>query len=162
MIRFLGQHWGTYKMLLGGDLQGRLPQRVTRYTINVLNDVDIVQLAKECAENLNGLLRMSVDAWFLTKSTTTALLEDNTVGVKTRYELIYPNSWGSVNDTEILRNDEDVEQMLSEIQPDAFKSKLLDNTFLRRNVYKESNVQLHRILSYQIIINVYPPSWLHK
>ena len=149
-------------MLLGGDLLGRLPQKVTRYTITVLNDVDIVQLARECTENLNGLLRMSVDAWFLKKSTTTAILENNTVGVKTRYEIIYPNNWGSVNDTEILRTDEDVEQMLIEIQPDAFKTKLLDNTFLRRNVYQESNVQLHRILSYQIIINVYPPSWLHK
>lgn len=149
-------------MLLGGDRLGRLPQLVTRHTITVLNDVDIVELAKDCAENLNGLLRMSIDAWYLTKSTTTALLEDNEVGVKTNYDVIYPNTWGSVNDTEILRNDEDVQEMLKEIQPDAFKNKLIENTFMRRNVYQESNVRLHRIIAYQIIINVYPPSWLYK
>lgn len=127
----------------------------------MLNDVDIQEHVKNLAENLNGLLRISVDAWYSTVSHRT-VEENGESRIEAKYGIIYPNSWGSVNDTEFLRERRDLDRLLDEITPVAFRDKLLKNTFWRRDVYQESNVRLHRILAYQVQVLSYPPSWLSK
>ncbi|CAG5104696.1 Oidioi.mRNA.OKI2018_I69.chr1.g1460.t1.cds [Oikopleura dioica] len=157
-----GQSWRENQLELGGDYYSRYAQLCNKYTISLLNDANVQNIVKQLAENLNGLLRISVDAWYITKSSNTFTDESGESYVDTRYEIVYPNTWGSLNDTEILRNEKDLDQMLAELEPTAFADKLLQNTFLRRNVYKESNVRLHRILGFQIIVLTYPPSWLNQ
>ena len=82
--------------------------------------------------------------------------------VETKTRIIWPNSWGSVNETEFLRNEKDLDYLLQEISPAAFGDALLKNTYHRRDVFNESNVRLSRVLAYQIIVQTYPKSWLFK
>lgn len=158
----LEQNWRENSLFLGDDIHGSHSQLVNRYTITVFNDENIPALVKELSENLNGLLRISVDAYYSTVSEQTTLDDNGETVVAKEYSIIYPNTWGSVNDTEMLRNEEDLDNMISELSPDAFADKLVKNTFHRRDVFRQSNVRLHRILAYQLIVNTYPPAWLAK
>jgi hypothetical protein len=112
---------------------------------------------------LQGLLRVSVDAYYIAKSFGQEI--DSETGSPKPYErfgLIYPNTWGSVNDTEIIYNEEELENLIKEVDHDVFSSKIVENTFLRRDVYGESNVTLHRILAYQVVIQALPANILFK
>ena len=150
-------------MLAGADSFGRYSDLCNRFTITTLNDRPLVPLVRLLATNLSGLLRVSVDAYYSTKSSATVHNnETGEVEVQTKYSVIWPNTWGSVNDTEILRSPEDLEALCEEIEPDAFASSLLKNTFHRRDVFAESNVRLHRILGHQIVIDQFPAGWLFK
>jgi len=160
IIFILGQHWKHRPLLLGGGLYGKNAETCQRYTITVLRDKDIVELVKNLAENLNGLLRISVDAYYSTKSTTQIYNKrGKKIGTQTKMGIIYPNMWGSVNDVELLTGPEQLEKLLDQIQPGLFENALLKNTFHRRDVYKESNVHLHRILAFQIVVTSFPPAW---
>jgi hypothetical protein len=112
---------------------------------------------------LQGLLRVSIDAYYIAKSLGQEL--DNETGEPKhfeRYGLIYPNSWGSVNETEIIYNEAELDKLVEEVDHDVFSSKIVENTFLRRDVYGESNVTLHRILAYQVVIQSLPANLLFK
>ena len=117
---------------------------------------------KDLSENLAGLLRISVDAYYSTVGDYTTIDDKGEIVVEKQYSIIYPNTWGSVNATEMLRDQGDLDHMMSELSPDAFADKLVKNTFHRRDVYRDSNVRLHRILAFQLIVNTYPPSWMSK
>ena len=157
---FLGQDWKHRSLRLGGGMYGKNAETCERYTITVLRDKDIVALVKNLAENLNGLLRISVDAYYSTKSTAPILnRRGKVIGHQTKMGIIYPNMWGSVNDDELLTSPAILEKLLDQIKPGSFETGLLKNTFHRRDVYKESNVHLHRILAYQIVVTSFPPAW---
>jgi hypothetical protein len=148
---------------MGGDQWGRYGELFHRYTITVLADTDIPALVEKLANNLNGLLRFSVDAYYSTKSEQPVYsTSGEVIDTKMKYGIVYPNTWGSVNNTELIANNEDLQDLLGEIQPGSFQEGLLRNTFHRRDVYTESNVRLHRILAYQIICTSLPPSWRHQ
>jgi hypothetical protein len=157
---YLGQDWKHRSLRLGGGMYGKNAETCERYTITVLRDHDIVGLVKNLAENLNGLLRISVDAYYSTKSTTPILnRRGKIIGHQTKMGIIYPNMWGSVNENELLTGPDQLERLLDQIQPGSFEDALLKNTFHRRDVYKESNVHLHRILAYQVVVTSFPPAW---
>ena len=140
-----------------------VPQASNRYTITLLNDVNLQELLPKIINGLQGLLRVSVDAYYIAKSIGQEF--DSETGHPKPYErygLIYPNSWGSVNETEIIYNQAEMDKLLEEIRPDVFGNKLVENTFLRRDVYGESNVTLHRILAYQVVIQALPANLLFK
>ena len=145
---------------MGGDQYGKLSELVNRYTITVLADTDIVDLVTKLVHNLNGLLRVSVDAYYSTKSEEPVYNRNGeVVDTRVKYGIVYPNVWGSVNETELITDDTELQKMLSEIQPSKFETSLLKNTFHRRDVFTASNVTLHRILAYQIVVTTLPPSW---
>ena len=161
-FRRLGQNWRENKVYLGGDVHGGYALQVNRYTLTTFNDENIPELVKDLSENLAGLLRISVDAYYSTVSDYTTINDEGETVVEKQYSIIYPNTWGSVNTQEMLRDQNDLDMMMSELSPDAFADKLVKNTFRRRDVYRESNVSLHRILAFQLIVNTYPPSWMSK
>jgi S-adenosylmethionine hydrolase len=88
--------------------------------------------------------------------------ETGEIELKTTFSIVWPNTWGSVNTTEILRSPEDLDELCEEIKEDAFNASLLKNTFHRRDVFEESNVRLHRVLAFQIIVDQFPTGWLFK
>jgi len=148
---------------MGGDQYGRFTELTHRYTITVLNDYDIVDLVSKLATNINGLLRISVDAFYSTVSETPVYNEKgDVIDSKIKYGIVYPNVWGSVNATELIVNNNDLSDLLGEIAPGSFETNLLRNTFHRRDVFTQSNVRLNRILAYQIIITTLPASWRHQ
>ena len=150
-------------MILGGDQYGKYSEVVNRYTITVLADYDIVGLVEKLAKNLNGLLRISCDAYYSTVSESPIYNHSGEVVLtKVKYGIVYPNTWGSVNDTELLVDQGDLKDLLREIAPGSFEDGLLRNTFHRRDVFTQSNVRLHRILAYQVIVTSFPPSWRHQ
>ena len=158
-----GQNYRARRLILGGDQYGKYSEIVNRYTITVLNDCDVVELVKKLAKNLNGLLRVSCDAYYSTMSESPIYSPSGEIiETKIKYGIVYPNTWGSVNDTELLVNQDDLKDLLGEISPGSFEDGLLRNTFHRRDVFTESNVRLHRILAYQIICTAFPPSWRHQ
>lgn len=131
--------------------------------MTILNDRDIIPIVRTIGEKFTGLLRISVDAYYSTHSNATVFDRDSgEVIVKKKTNIIYPNSWGSVNCTEFLRSPEDLDELIKEIQPAAFKDAVLKNTFFRRDVYATSNVRVGRILAYQIQVLSYPAAWLFK
>jgi hypothetical protein len=144
-------------------MYGKNAETCQRYTLTVLRDRNIVELVKNLVENLNGLLRISIDAYYSTKSTKSIYNKRGTViGSETKMGIIYPNMWGSVNETELLVSPDQVDELIDQIKPGSFEQMLLKNTFHRRDVYRESNVQLHRILAYQIVVTSHPPSWRYQ
>ena len=136
---------------------------MNRYTITVLNDYDIVELVNTLAHKLNGLLRISVDAYYSTISETPIFNKYGTiVDHKIQRGLVYPNTWGSVNNTELIVTKRDLNKLLGEIGEGSFETGLLRNTFHRRDVFTQSNVRLHRILAFQVVCTTFPPSWRHQ
>lgn len=120
-------------------------------------------MVKKLANNLNGLLRISVDAYYSTISEIPVHDSNGKiVDSQTKMGIIYPNTWGSVNSTELLVTPDSLDDLLKEIAPGSFESGLLRNTFHRRDVYTESNIRLNRILAYQIVCTAFPPSWRHQ
>lgn len=118
---------------------------------------------KKLAQNLNGLLRISVDAYYSTISETPIYDKNgNAVDSQRKMGIIYPNTWGSVNDTELIVSPDALDDLLKEISPGSFENALLRNTFHRRDVFTQSNVRLHRILAYQIVCTSFPPAWRHQ
>ncbi len=108
-------------------------------------------------------MRVSVDAYYIAKSMGQEFdKESGAPKPYERYGLIYPNTWGSVNETEIIYNENELEKLIAEVDHDVFSSKIVENTFLRRDVYGESNVTLHRILAYQVVIQALPANVLFK
>ena len=160
LLLLLGQHYKHRRHILGGDQYGKLGELVHRYTITVLNDYDIVDLVKKLVNNLNGLLRISVDAYYSTTSEEPVYNGNGEViDTKLKYGIVYPNVWGSVNETELIVDNDDLDELVDQIQPGRFETGLLKNTFHRRDVFTASNVKLHRILAYQVVVTTLPPSW---
>jgi hypothetical protein len=109
---------------------------------------------------LNGLLRVSVDAYYSTTSTEPVYNRSgDVIDTKLKYGIVYPNVCGSVNETELIVDNEDLDKLLDQVKPARFETSLLKNTFHRRDVFTSSNVKLHRILAYQIVVTTLPPSW---
>ena len=159
----LGQSWRRNNMTCGADKFGRLAKRCNRYTISALKDRDIQDLVLNLVKNISGFLRVSVDAFYSTRSSATVFdTESGEVVVKTKTSIIWPNSWGSVNTTEFIRNENDIEDLIDEIKPANFEAAVLRNTFHRRDVFGTSNVRLHRILAFQVVLQSYPISFLFK
>jgi hypothetical protein len=134
-----------------------------RYTITLLNNANLQSVLKKLIYELQGLCRVSVDAYYIAKSM--GFEHDKETGEQKPYErfgLIYPNTWGSVNETEIIYNETELNNLIQEVDHDVFSSKIVENTFMRRDVYAESNVTLHRILAYQVIIQALPSNMLFK
>ena len=155
---FLEQHWRhNYNYVKAINKQGRIKQLSNRYVITVLNDRPLAPLIEKLVENISGLLRIYVDAYFIGKSLITE-------GEKTRerYELFYPEIWSAVNTTEYIYNRAELQQLLREIEPESFVRRLNEKTLMRREVFGESNVSLHRILAFQICIQSLPASILYK
>ena len=162
-IFYSGQHWKHRRLYLGGDIYGKYSELVNRYTITVLNDYDIVELVNKLALNLNGLLRISVDAYYSTISETPIFDKKGTqIDTAVKRGIIYPNTWGSVNDTELLVDQNALTELLGQIGKGSFEASLLRNTFHRRDVFTQSNVRLNRILAFQLICTTFPPSWIHQ
>ena len=150
-------------MTVGADKMGRLSDQYNRIVITTLRDRPIQPLVRELATNLSGLLRISVDAYYSTVSNAHVFNhETGEIEYKTRYGIVYPNTWGSINHTEFIRTAEDLEDLIAELGDDAFKTGIVENTFKRRNVLMMSNVRLNRLLAYQVIVRQYPASWLFK
>jgi hypothetical protein len=101
-----------------------------------------------------GFLKIDIDAWF---STTSSKKDPITGEIERRMGLIYPNTWGCVNTTRYLNTPKDLEILLDEIEPVRFQRQLVKNSIQRHGPFLESNVNFHRILAYQIIIDVVPP-----
>ena len=136
---------------------------MNRYTITVLRDADLQAIVKELAIKLNGLLRFSIDAYFIAKSLgSTVDAQSGEEIIEEYYDLIYPNTWGSVNSTQFVYNNKELEDLLDEIHPDVFEKRLEENSLQRREVYKQSNVGLHRILAYQILVSCYPANMVFQ
>ena len=133
-----------------------MKQLANRYVITVLNDRPLAPLIEKLVENISGLLRVSVDAYFSAKS-----LVDNQEK-KERYEIFYPNIWGAINDTEFIYNRAELQNLLDEIEPESFARRLNEKTLMRREVFGESNVTLHRILAVQIVVQSLPASIMFK
>ena len=134
-----------------------------RYVITVLNNRDIGQLIRDLVKVFSGLLRISVDAFYSTKSTATVYnYETGEPEVQTQTQIAYPNGWGSVTITEFIRHQKDLDDLCAELNPKDFGSKLLTNTYHTRDVFSESNVRVHRLLAFQIVIKQYPTAWLFK
>lgn len=150
-------------MYAAADRMGRYSDMYNRYVITTLNDRPIQPLVKELVTNLSGLLRISVDAYYTTKSTATVHNpETGENEVQTKTGIIYPNVWGSINTTEFVRNTDDLNELLLELDDQAFADGIVANTFKRRKAFLQSNVRLHRILAFQIVIRQYPAAWLFK
>ncbi|CAG5101490.1 Oidioi.mRNA.OKI2018_I69.YSR.g17140.t1.cds [Oikopleura dioica] len=162
-IYFIRDHWDHHKMSFAGDRWKRYYELCNRYSITLLNTWDIQETVRKIAYNLNGLLRVQVDAFYTTISSRRLRdRQGNLQEMSPKVRIVYPNTWGSVNDTELLVTPNDIDQLVSELEPDAFKNKLLINTFQRRNVFQDSNVRLHRLLAYQVMVYTFPPSWIHS
>lgn len=163
-IIIAGQQWKHRRHILGGDHYGKLSDLVNRYTITVLNDYDVADLVRKLVENLNGLVRISVDAYYSTVSEEPVYSRaGEVIDTKLKYGIVYPNTWGSVNTIELIADKDDLNELVDQISPTSkFESSLLKNTFHRRDVYTQSNVRLHRILAYQIICTTLPPSWQYQ
>ena len=148
---------------MGSDQYGRTADLIHRYTITVLNDVDLVDVVKNLAHNLNGLLRVSIDAFYSTVSESSVYdYKGDVIATNLKYGIVYPNTWGSVNETELLVDENDLSDLLEELNPQVFETSLVKNTFHRRDVYTQSNVRLNRILAFQIVVTKLPPSWRHQ
>ncbi|CAG5101516.1 Oidioi.mRNA.OKI2018_I69.YSR.g17166.t1.cds [Oikopleura dioica] len=162
-IYFIRDHWDHHKMSFAGDRWKRHYELCNRYSITLLNTWDIQETVRKIAHNLNGLLRVQVDAFYTTISSRRLRdRQGNLHEMSPKVRIVYPNTWGSVNDTELLVTPADIDQLVHELEPDAFKNKLLINTFQRRNVFQDSNVRLHRLLAYQVVVYTFPPSWIHS
>lgn len=127
------------------------------YTISVLNDRDLVPLIKQLAEGMTGYLKFQIDAWF---STVSHKMDVETGEITRKYGLFYPNTWGCVNSTKYLNTPEDLENLLDEIEPLRFREQLVENSLQRHTPFIESGVNFHRVLCYQIIVDVLPPHFL--
>jgi len=134
--------------------------KYSKYKITLLNDVNIQEFLKKLVEGLTGFLRVSVDCWVSTVSYSTQLDENGETVVVPKYGLVYPNFWGSINTTEMLRTPQDVEDMIEELDPIHIKDKALENTFAPSNQGNSSGVNVHRILAYEVLVACYPSGFL--
>jgi hypothetical protein len=101
-----------------------------------------------------------VDCWLSTVSYSTKLDDNGEQVVVPKYGLCYPNFWGSINKTEMLRTPEDLEDLIEELDPTDLKEKALRNTFAPSNQGNSSGVNVHRILAFEVLIACYPAGFL--
>ena len=143
-----------------GDKHKSRAFRFTKYKITLLNHVDIQKFVRELVEGMAGFLRVSVDCWVSTVSYSTTLDDNGETVVVPKYGLVYPNFWGSINTTEMLRSKEDLEDLIDELDPIYLKDKILLNTFAPSNGGESSGVNIHRILAYEVLVACYPSGFL--
>jgi len=117
---------------------------------------------RKLVEGMAGFLRVSVDCWVSTVSYSTKLDENGDTVVVPKYGLVYPNFWGSINVTEMLRTNQDLEDLIEELEPIHLKERVLLNTFAPSNQGNGSGVSVHRILAYEVLVACYPSGFLLK
>jgi hypothetical protein len=134
--------------------------RFTKYKITLLADVDIQKFVRKLVDGMAGFLRVSVDCWVSTVSYSTQLDDNGDSVVVPKYGLVYPNFWGSLNDTEMLRSPQDLEDLIEELDPVRLKEKTILNTFAPSNGGNSSGVNVHRILAFEVLVACYPSGFL--
>ncbi|CAG5087402.1 Oidioi.mRNA.OKI2018_I69.PAR.g11536.t1.cds [Oikopleura dioica] len=158
---YIKQRWEATQMYFNSNqTKGRLPQHYNRYTITVLNDVDLPDLVEKLVTNLNGMIQIYLDCYCSALSEATAI--DEITGQESKIEvckIVYPNMAGKINDTTEITDHIDLEKLRSEAKFENFTSRLTQRVFESREAFRQSNVRLNRILCYQITINAFPPSW---
>lgn len=131
-----------------------------KYKITLLNDINLQEFLRELVTRFTGFLRVSVDCWVSTVSYSSQLDENGETVVVPKYGLVYPNFWGSINTTEMLRNEEDLEDMIEELDPVHIKDKAIKNTFAPSQEGNPSGVNINRVLAYEILVACYPSGFL--
>ena len=131
-----------------------------KYKITLLNTVDIQKFVKTLVQGLTGFLKVSVDCWVSTVSYSQRLNDEGVQETQPKYGLVYPNFWGSLNNTEFMRTPEDLEEMIEELDPTLIKQNVLANTFSSARGVSESGVNFHRVLAYEVLVNSYPSGFL--
>lgn len=134
--------------------------KCTKYKITLLNTVDIQKFVRELVPGLTGFLKVSVDCWVSTVSYGMQLNDDGVEQLTPKYGLVYPNFWGSLNDTEFMRTPQDLDEMIDELDPAFIKQNVLANTFSSARGVSESGVNFHRVLAYEVLVNSYPAGFL--
>ena len=134
--------------------------KCTKYKITLLNTVDIQHFMKELVQGLSGFLKVSVDCWVSTISYSSQLNDDGEREMRPKYGLVYPNFWGSLNNTEFMRTPEDLAEMIEELDPTRIKQNVLANTFSSSRSISESGVNFNRVLAYEVLVTSYPSGFL--
>lgn len=159
---FLEQKFSAVQMFYGGDKHGNLPQHYNRYTITVLNDVDLPEIVEKLARNINGVLQFYIAAFCSTLSDKYAYNEET--GETTQVEtckIMYPNASGHINaQTEVL-SPGDLEKLKEQCEFSNFTNKLAAQ-IRDDQIFSVSNVRFNRVLCFTININAFPPSWIFK
>ena len=133
--------------------------KTVKFKITLLNDINIQKFLRELVEKLHGFLRVSVDCWVSTVSYRDQIDKDGNKIIVPKFGIVYPNFWGSINTTEMLRTPQDLEDMIDQLDPTLIKDRVLKNTFAASEGVG-SGVNVHRILAYEVLVNCYPPGFI--
>ena len=158
----LGQKYDAVQMFYGGDKAGNLPQHYNRYSISVLNDVDLPEIVEKLSWNINGVLQIYIAAFCSTLGDANQTNEET--GEITRVEtckILYPNAAGHVNEQTEILSPENLETLKDQCEFANFTQKLSQQ--IRDDpIFSVSNVRFNRLLSYTINVNAFPPGWIFK
>ena len=109
---------------------------------------EVVETIIDC---LNPNYMIFVDAWFLASTNKTGNATE-----EKELRMIYPNSWGAINQNKVIIDSDDVEQLLKECNDSTLKEKLIRSHDLNQKIAVSSSLSVHRVVALQITLKKLP------